>query len=199
MRRISTASLRSSPCTLQTSQASQLAVAPVFPNLLGSAAGTPGAAIVGFAANNLRTPYSEQGDFAIQRALDANTSITVSYLWSRAAEMLTVRDLNLPVVPAHTITYNILNSAGGNVGSFTTPVYLATDRIDSRYSRIVNVDNGGNSYYNGLAVQVQRRFAHGFQGSLAYTWSHAIDDNMGNAGGNLFLGNNPPSSLFNGN
>jgi outer membrane receptor protein involved in Fe transport len=184
--------------TLQTSQASQLAVAPVFPNLLGSAAGTPGAAIVGFASNNLRTPYSQQGDLAIQRALDAYTSITVSYLWSRAAEMLTVRDLNLPVVPAHSITYNILNSAGGNVGSFATPVYLATDRIDSRYSRIVEVDNGGNSYYNGLAVQVQRRFAHGFQGSLAYTWSHAIDDNMGSAGSNLFLGNNPPSSLFNG-
>ena len=52
----------------------RLAVAPVFPNLLPSPAGTPGAATVGFAAPDLRTPYSEQADFAIQRALDAKTS-----------------------------------------------------------------------------------------------------------------------------
>jgi len=64
--------------------------------------------------------------------------------------------------------------------------------------RVNEVDNGGNSFYNGLAVQVQRRLAHGFEGSLSYTWSHAIDTNMGNAGGNLFLGNNSPSTLFNG-
>ena len=184
--------------TLQTSQASQLAVAPVFPNLLASPAGTPGAAIVGFATNGLRTPYSQQANFAVQRALDANTSISVSYLWSRAAQMLTVRDLNLPVLPSHSITYNILNSSGANVGTFTTPVYLQSDRIDQRYSRVIGVDNGGNSYYDALAVQVQRRLSHGLEGSLAYTWSHAIDDNLGNAGSNLFLGNNAPTSLFNG-
>jgi hypothetical protein len=184
--------------TLQTTQASQLAVAPVFPNLLTSPAGTPGAATVGFAGNGLRTPYSEQADFAIQRQLDANTSISVSYLWSRAAALLTVRDLNLPVVPSHSITYNILDSSGNAVSHFTTPVYLVSDKLDPRYSRIVGVDNGGNSYYNGLAVQVQRKLANGFQGSLAYSWAHAIDDNMGGAGSNLFLGNNPPSTLFNG-
>jgi len=184
--------------SLQTSQASQAAVAPLFPNLLPSPAGTPGAAIVGFAVNGLRTPYSEQGDLSIQRALDSKTSVTVSYMWSRAAELLTVRDLNLPVLPPHTLTYNILNSSGTQVGTFTTPVYLVSDKIDPRYSRVIGVDNGGNSYYNGMAVQVQRRYAHGFEGSLAYTWSHAIDDNMGNAGGNLFLGNNAPGSLFNG-
>jgi len=184
--------------SLQTTQSSQTAVAPVFPNLLPSPVGTPGAAIVGFAVNGLRTPYSEQGDLSIQRALDSKTSLTVSYLWSRALEMLTVRDLNLPVVPTHSITYNTLNSSGQQTGIFTTPVYLVSDKIDPRYNRILGVDNGGNSYYNGLAVQLNRRFANGFQGSLAYTWSHAIDDNLQNAGSNLFLGNNSPTSLFNG-
>jgi hypothetical protein len=45
---------------------------------------------------------------------------------------------------------------------------------------------------------VQRRYAHGIEGSLSYTWSHAIDNNMGGAGSNLFLGNNAPTTLFNG-
>ena len=34
----------------------------------------------------------------------------------------------------------------------------------------------GNSTYNGLAVQMTRRFQHGLQFIGAYTWSHNIDD-----------------------
>ncbi len=185
--------------TLQPSIASQTAVSPLFPQLLTSPAGTPGAATIGFAQNHLRTPYSEQGNLSIQRALGAKTSLTVSYLWSRAAEMLTVRDLNLPNLPSHSITYNILNSAGTQVGSYTTPVYLSSDKLNPNFARILEVDNGGNSFYNGLAVQLQHRYSHGIEGGLSYTWSHAIDTNMGSAGSNLFLGNNSPTTLFNGN
>jgi len=64
--------------------------------------------------------------------------------------------------------------------------------------RVNEVDNGGNSFYNGLAVQVQRRLAHGFEGSLSYTLVSCHRYQYGNAGGNLFLGNNSPSTLFNG-
>jgi hypothetical protein len=77
-------------------------------------------------------------------------------------------------------------------------VYLVSDKLNPSFARILEVDNGGNSYYNALAVQVQRRYAHGIEGSLSYTWSHAIDNNMGGAGSNLFLGNNAPTTLFNG-
>jgi hypothetical protein len=181
--------------TLQTSDPNQLAVAPVFPNLLSSPAGTPGAATVGFAVNNLRTPNSQQADIAVQHAIDRQTSITVSYIWSRAAHLLTVRDLNL-ANPTHSVTYNVLDNAGNLTRTYTTPVYLSTDRIDPRYSRVIGVDNGGNSYYDGLAVQLQRRLAQHFEGGLAYTWSHAIDNNEGSGG---FSGNNAPGTLFNGN
>ena len=181
--------------TLQTSDASQLAIAPVFPALLSSAAGTLGAAAVGFAVDGLRTPNSQQADLAVQRAFGRNTSLTVSYIWSRGAHLVTVRDLNL-ANPTHSVTYNVLDSGGNTVNRYTTPVYLATDRIDQRYSRVIGVDNGGNSYYNGLAVQVQQRLSHHFTGSLAYTWSHAIDNNQGSGG---FSGNNAPGTLYNGN
>ncbi len=183
---------------LQTSNLAQLGAAPVFPNLLPAPIGTAGAATVGFAQNNLRTPYSEQADFGVQQAVGSNTSITLSYLWSRAAQMLTVRDLNLPTLPSHSLTYNILNTANQVVGAYTTPVYLLSDKLNPNYSRIIEVDNGGNSYYNGFTTQIQRRLSHGIEGSLAYTWSHAIDTNMGSAGSNLFLGNNAPTTLFNG-
>ena len=180
---------------LQPANAAQAAIAPVFPNLLSSPAGTPGAAVVGFAVDNLRTPMSQQADFAIQQALGKNTSISISYIWSRAAHLITVRDLNLRN-PSNFVTYNILDTNGATTGTYTTPVYLASDRIDPRYNRIIGVDNGGNSYYSGLALQLQRRFSKRLQGNASYTWSHAIDNAQGSGG---FSGNNAPGSLFNGN
>src|SRR5258708_37228501 len=34
----------------------------------------------------------------------------------------------------------------------------------------------GSSIYHGLATSVSRRFDHGLEFNLAYTWSHLIDD-----------------------
>ena len=134
----------------------------------------------------------------MQQALDANTSLTVSYMWDRGAQFSSVRDVNQPVIPPTSATYSVLNSAGATVGNFVTPVYLSVNRLDTRFNRIFEVDNGGNSYYNGLSVQVQRRFAKGFEGSLSYTWSHAIDTSLGGVGNNEFF-SGASSTLYNGN
>jgi hypothetical protein len=41
---------------------------------------------------------------------------------------------------------------------------------------IVSFANLGSSTYHGLATELTRRFANGFNFKGAYTWSHAIDD-----------------------
>ena len=43
-------------------------------------------------------------------------------------------------------------------------------------SPIVGFMPWGNSSYNGLSVQMDRRFSNGLQFRSAYTWSHGIDD-----------------------
>jgi hypothetical protein len=173
------------------------AAGPVFPNLLASATAAPGAGTVQFAAPGLRTPYTQQADFAVEQKLTANTSLTVSYMWDRGAEFFTMRDLNYPVAGGNA-TYRIFNSAQQQVGTYSTPVYLSASKLYPAFQHVYETDNGGNSYYNGLSVQVQRRFAHGFTGSLAYTWSHAIDDGLGNIGSNEYY-SSPTSTLYNGN
>ncbi|HEY1212807.1 MAG TPA: hypothetical protein VGE93_04155, partial [Bryobacteraceae bacterium] len=101
----STNNLYQQTLSIQTSNAAQAPLGPVFPNVFSTPPPVKaGLGTVGFAAPNLRTPYSEQADFAVQQALGSNTSITVSYLWSRAAEMFTVRDLNMGA-PTHSIAY----------------------------------------------------------------------------------------------
>src|SRR5262249_237337 len=43
-------------------------------------------------------------------------------------------------------------------------------------ANVVDFENRGNSSYNGLAVELTRRFARNLLFKGAYTWSHNIDD-----------------------
>ena len=148
--------------------------APVFPNIVPNAQSVPaGTAQVTFAAGNFYNPYTQQGTLAVERELARDLSLTASYVWSRGIGLWTSKDLN--VVPSTvTGTYTILDATGNTAGTYTTPLY--TTKIDPRYSHIYQVENGGQSWYNGLAVQLRKRMSHGLSAQLSYTWSHAIDD-----------------------
>ncbi len=150
--------------------------APVFPNVLSSGAGLPaGTTNLQFAADNFYAPYTQQGSVSMERELTRDLGLTVSYLWSRGIGLITQQDLNLgPVGPA--VTYRINDASGAQVSTFTTPVWIAANKVDTRFGKILLVENGGNSWYHALAVQLNKRMSHGISAKLAYTWSHAIDD-----------------------
>lgn len=171
---------------------------PQFPNILpASASGLPGGTVsLTFTGKDFRNPYTQQWDFAIERQLARDLGLTVNYIGSRGVAITTVRDLNIGGF-GNPVTYRILDAAGNQTGTYTTPAYYAANRIDSRYQRINQIENGGNTYYHGLAVQLQKRMSHGFQASVAYTWSHAIDTaNQGGGSNAIFFSN--PGSTFNG-
>ena len=178
--------------SLAATQAAQLAAGPVFPNMLASApaGGTTSAAALQYMQPGIKTPYAEQGNFGIQRQVAREIALNVSYMWSRGVQLPGVRDMNLPVLGSQTYTYTIDDANGNAVGSYTTPVYTGT-RPDKRYGGVYQDENGVNSYYNGMAVNLNKRFSHGFQGMLGYTWSHEIDDGQsyGESTNNLFMSN----------
>jgi hypothetical protein len=173
--------------------------APVFPNILGSAAGLPGGSVsLQFAdPKSFRAPYSQQGTLAIEHQFTRDIAVTASYIWSRGIGLFTQRDLNLgnPVGP---YTYTVQDAAGATVGSFSTPVFVIGNRVDPRYSKILQVENGGQSWYNALAIQFQKRFSHGLQAQVNYTWGHAIDD-ANQQGASWNIGSNYNNATFNGN
>ena len=184
--------------TLDITRPADLAVGPVFPNNLANLDRTPPAGTTGitFADKNLRNPYTHQANVAVERQLTSTISLTVSYLWSRGVRLYTIRDLNAGPLGAP-VTYTIQDASKNTVGTYTTPTYRLANRVDPRYNRINQVENGGLSYYDGLAVQANKRFAHGLQAQLAYTWSHAIDFNQGAGGDNIFFSAGP-TSYYNG-
>jgi len=178
--------------SLSSTQAPQVAAGPIFPNILGAvpAGVSVSAANIQFADPNLKTPYSEQGTFAVERELVRDLALTASYIWSRGVQLYSVRDLNLPTATTP-FTYIIGDVNGNPTGStYTTPVLIGS-RPDTRYGSINQAENGVTSSYNALVVQVNKRFSRGFQASLSYTWSHEIDDgqSFGQSNANTFLNN----------
>jgi hypothetical protein len=145
------------------------------------------------AASDFRSPYTQQADLAIERQLTKDLALTVSGIWSRGLHLTSVNDINIGA-PGPVVTYRINDQNGNQVSTYSTPVYIRQNRVDPRYARINIIDAGLKSWYNGLAVQLNKRFSHGLTGSIAYTWSHAIDEGQGGAGTpNIFASGGPQS------
>jgi outer membrane receptor protein involved in Fe transport len=182
--------------TLNSSSATDKAAGPVFPNVLpnsGSFNPPAGSVSLNLAASDFRSPYTQQADVAIERQLVRDMALTVSGIWSRGLHMTSVQDLNIGA-PGPTVTYRVNDLSGSQVGSYSTPVYVRQNRVDTRYNRVNIVESGLNSWYNALAVQLTKRMSHDVSGGASYTWSHAIDQGQGFAGTpNIFASGGPQS------
>jgi outer membrane receptor protein involved in Fe transport len=173
--------------SLSSSNPAQLAAGPVFPNILSAppTGASLSASTIQFASPNFSTPYSEQGLVAVERELAHGVTITVSGIWSRGIHLYSVFDTNLPPpTNTTTATYTIDNASGSPVGTYTTAVLLGVGGVSGKrpngnFGGMYEDGNGISSFYDGLTVQLQKRFSHGFLADASYTWSHEIDDGQG--------------------
>lgn len=102
---------------------------------------------------HLKTPYTEEWNFAIEQALGTQQSLTLNYVGSGGRDLLSQRFYH---------PEDLGNTAFRNGDG----VYLTT--------------NGADSSYNALQAKFNRRLANGLQILADYTWSHAIDDASSN-------------------
>lgn len=105
--------------------------------------------------------YTQQASLQIERELTARTSLSVGYLHTRGLHLILSRNVNVPT----------LTAAQGvpNLG-----------RPNPNFANISRYESSGDSYYNGLTVSLNRRFARWVGARLSYTFSKALD-NTGNA------------------
>ena len=149
--------------SLSGTVAAQAAVGPTFPNTLASApaGATVSASTIQFAAANLKTPYSAQGNVTLERQLTPDMLLSVSGIFSRGIHLMGAQDLNAPQ-PTSSYTYTIENTSGQQTGTFTTPIYLSP-RPNTAFGTVYEDNNGVDSVYDALAVTLNKRFSHGIQ------------------------------------
>jgi TonB dependent receptor len=190
--------------SLSSTVAAQFAAGPAFPAYLPTnPSGAANAPTIQFDTKDFRNSYSEQAQLSIQREIEKNTSMTVSYIWSRGIHVASAYNANLST-PTQSYTYLIDDASGNQVGSFTTPLYTRADLINPNYNSVVAMSSNANSWYNGLIVSVNHRYTSWFQGAANYTWSHSIDDNLGGAAGaggssGILFAQSYPTSFYNNN
>lgn len=138
--------------------------APVFPSV---AAAFP----VGFLPTittidpDIDNAYTQQASLQIERELNARTSLSVGYLHTRGLHLILSRNVNVPTLTA-------AQAAAQGIANLGRP--------NPNFSNVSRYESAGDSYYNGLTVSLNRRFAGWAGARLSYTFSKALD-NTGNA------------------
>ena len=120
---------------------------------------------------NLATPANVDYTLTIQQAITPSTTVSVGYVGSHGYHELLSIDANIPV-PA--ICPNSPCPAGYPAGL----VYFAPNAplANPALANTTHWFSWGSSYYNGLQVDVARRFTHGLQFRGAYTFSKSLDE-----------------------
>jgi len=111
---------------------------------------------------NYQNSYTQQASFGIEREVAPGLSVAAGYAWARGLKITRARDTNLlpaPVNPARGIRV-------WSAPFFKDPLLFQGNIYES----------SGVSFYNGLAVEANKRFSPNIRFHGNYTFSKAIDD-----------------------
>lgn len=132
------------------------------------APGNIGGTILG---NVAQLPTTYNFSFGIQRQLDRNTMIDVSYGGSITRHQPWVHNINAVPIGSNWVDVHPQNA---NPTATSTALPSNFLRPYSGYGDINYYEFGNTSSYNALLVSVNRRYNHGLQIGLNYTFSKAL-------------------------
>ncbi|MBI1738119.1 MAG: TonB-dependent receptor [Acidobacteria bacterium] len=155
-------------------------VIPSYPNTIcGAPVASPNCAapgtVVGASPNifvfapNYAQPLVQQWSGGIEYEFAHDFGISVSYLGVRGYHLQRTRDINLlPPTPT-----NI--PIAGTTSVLTYQKFSSTRPLTS-FARIAQFESTANSLYNGMTVQLTKRFSKNYQFLASYTVGKVTDD-----------------------
>ncbi len=128
------------------------------------AAAPPGAARPTYnsVASTLKNPKYVEWNFEVQQALGSKMVFDLNYVGNKGYDGF-----------VNNFAPNAWFTPQPGVPQFGS---LSTTRPDDHFGVVSLLNNTGISNYNGMTATLTRRFTAGFQGTINYTWSHALDD-----------------------
>ena len=123
-----------------------------------------------------KVPTIANYSLSIQRSLGWRTVVEAGYAGSIGRHLYWQRDLNPIPVGAN---FKASNFDPTTPGRPYAPAFL---RPITGYNNLVITEPASSSNYNSLQVGVNRRFAHGLQFGVSWTWSKSLDYNDADGG-----------------
>jgi hypothetical protein len=122
---------------------------------------------------NFQNPKVQQGSLGIERGLTNDIAVSVTYQYVKGSDL--PRSIDINVSNPTTVTAPIVSAAtGASLGTATFTRY--TGRPFTNFNRIIEFQSSASSQYNGLTLDIQKRFSNNWQMRLAYTYSKVKDD-----------------------
>lgn len=120
---------------------------------------------------DFKVPTVYQYGMSLQHELARNTIVDIAYVGNTARNLSQTQDLN-------TLPYGkrFLASSADPTSSSSAPLPDAFLRGMPGYNSVNYTSWNGISNYNGLQVQLNRRFSSHVEFGAAYTWSKTMDD-----------------------
>lgn len=150
---------------------------PTFPDTLGSLPpGTvlppPNIEVISPDFNNM---YAMHFQTQLEQALTNDYSFTVGYIHSEGRQLAIYKQINCRVNPGAALADGRPKYSGPNPNNpaQTIPCY---NKINTSFNNIIEVGSGGNSRYDALTMQLNKRFSQGYQFSFNYTLSKVRDN-----------------------
>ena len=150
------------------------------------------------------TAYQMQWNLSIQREILADTVVSAAYVGSHYVHGVGQTDMNSPIPcvrSASEMPRNqpfMLQSTTGcfynGAPTYSDATGAANPRIDPQYGFLLFGNNLSDAHYHALQASLNRRYSHGLQSQVSYTFSKSIDNASGAFGPN---GGGPASQAFN--
>ncbi|MBP6002925.1 MAG: TonB-dependent receptor [Pyrinomonadaceae bacterium] len=141
---------------------------PAFPTTLGS---LPAGAVlpvqsIETIATDFENMYATHANIQVEQAITSDLSVTAGFIHSSGRHIPLYRNIN---------RINPLTTLADGRPIFSNTIN-ATTRFDPRFNNILLAESVGNSNYNALTLQLNKRFSNGYQFSANYTLSKSEDD-----------------------
>ncbi len=154
------------------------AVAPVFPNTLGTF--PPGAMIprrnIDAVAPDFKTMYAVHSNVQVEQTISDNMSITAGFIYSIARHIPVYRNINCRPVGGTLADGRPIYGTFSLSPSGRVTLNACTNPVVPQFNLIKLAESVGNLNSRALFVQLTKRFSNGFQFSSNYTLSRARDD-----------------------
>ncbi|HVE71490.1 MAG TPA: TonB-dependent receptor [Thermoanaerobaculia bacterium] len=142
---------------------------PTYPNAFTSipTGGTSAKPTIFAFDKDYENPQVHQGSLGVERAITNDFLIGLTYQYVKGEDLTRSADINISEPVAHTV---------GVPGIGPTTVKRYNGRPFANFSRIIEFQSSARSRYDGVTLDLQKRFANNWQTRVAYTYSKVKDD-----------------------
>ena len=119
---------------------------------------------------DLRPQFTQQRNFSLEYLLSSNLVVSAGYVSQRATHTIVARDRNQPLPGPSNV--NPTQWANANT---RRPLYGVLPGVTTT----ATTESSGTMNYDSLQVTAAKRYSHGVDFNLSYTWSKTLNDALG--------------------